>query len=197
MVMNSPHPEKIKPASQKEKYIGKLRSGAVLLATDTLKDPNFDSTIVLICIYGKDGAYGLVVNRISHMPLSEVFEGIKEIKNISREIFLGGPVQQTELQVIQLTNMPVEDAYKISEGIYMGGKWDDIDAMIKTDPATTKLFLGYSGWGPGQLEAEIRMGAWEVFLVDIEKLLLNAKVLVGADTKALRSFLETIKIEDK
>lgn len=193
--MSTPYPEKLKPSSKKEKYLSNLKSGAVLLASESLKDPNFSSTIILICMYGKEGAYGLVVNRISHMPLSEIFDGLQEIKNISREIFIGGPVQQTELQLIQLTSTQVEDAYKIADGVYMGGKWDDIYSMIKSDPATTKLFLGYSGWGPGQLETEIKMNTWEVFLVDIKKLLINAKVLVGADIKALRSFLETISIE--
>lgn len=171
----------------------KLTTGAVLLARDILKDPNFDSTIVLVCVYSSEGSYGLVLNRPAHMPLSEIFEGF-ENSTIKREVFVGGPVRQEEIQVLQLTDEPIEGAFRISSRVFLGGDWDGIGHMIEADPATTRLFLGYSGWGPGQLESEISAGAWDVFNVDIEKLLKEDVAKLMSDPKQLGQYLQTLQV---
>jgi putative transcriptional regulator len=170
-----------------------LGNGVVLLARDILLDPNFMATVVLICIYSKDGgAYGLVLNRISHMPLSEIFDGYNQKH---REVYIGGPVQQDEIQIVQLTSTPVKDSHRVADGVYLGGKWEDIDALLSLDPRTTRLFLGYSGWGPGQIEAELEKGAWDVFNVDLKKLLSDTDWSAFFDLKNIADYLETLKIE--
>ncbi|MBN1308117.1 MAG: YqgE/AlgH family protein [Chitinispirillaceae bacterium] len=189
--MNQPSYEQIRPTAGSEEHLKRLSSGAVLLAREVLHDPNFEATVVLICVHSPDGSYGLVLNRFSHMPLSEIFDGLKGI-NRSREVLIGGPVQQGELQILQITDSPAEGAYQISQGIYMGGKWDDINSMINSDPENTRLFLGYSGWGPSQLASEIRLGAWDVYKVEIKQLLRNCHLLVNADSSAIASFLQSI-----
>lgn len=191
--MNHPSQDEIGPAAGNEGNPPQLTSGSVLLAREALLDPNFEATVVLVCVHSPEGTYGLVLNRISHMPLSEIFDGMKDA-NLSREILIGGPVQQTELQMLQITDTPAEGAYPIAPGIYMGGKWETIDAMISADITTTRLFLGYSGWGPGQLEAEIRIGAWDIHNVDIKQLITNCHFLTGADHSAISSFLESISL---
>lgn len=95
-----------------EERVSRLSQGAVLLARDILQDPNFESSAVLICLHSKEGAYGLVLNRPSHMPLSEIFDGFKGL-DLKREIFIGGPVQQDQLQVVQVTDEPMEGAFAI------------------------------------------------------------------------------------
>ena len=189
--MNHPFPEQIRPTSGSEEHLKRLTSGSVLLAREVLHDPNFEATVVLICVHSPEGSYGLVLNRLAHMPLSEIFDGINGM-NRSCEVLIGGPVQQGELQILQITGSPAEGAYQITPEIYMGGRWDDITAMITLDSLNTRLFLGYSGWGPGQLESEIQLGAWDVFKVDIKQLLLSCHLLVGADTAAITSFLQSI-----
>ncbi len=191
--MNHPSQDEIGPSAGNEGNPPSLTSGSVLLAREVLLDPNFEATVVLVCVHSPEGTYGLVLNRISHMPLSEIFDGMKGM-NLSREILIGGPVQQTELQMLQITDTPAEGAYPISPGIYMGGKWETIDAMISADTATTRLFLGYSGWGPGQLDAEIRIGAWDIYNVDIKLLIKNCHFLTGADHSAISSFLQSISL---
>jgi putative transcriptional regulator len=171
---------------------GLLDNGVVLLARDILQDPNFIATVVLICIYSKDGgAYGLVLNRLSHMPLSEIFDGYDQKH---REVFIGGPVQQDEIQIVQLTATPVKESHRIAEGVYLGGKWEDIDHLLSLDQHTTRLFLGYSGWGPGQIEAELEQGAWDVFRVDLKKLLLDTDWSSFIDLKNIAEYLESIKV---
>jgi putative transcriptional regulator len=187
-------PSDIRPADPGEQNLSLLGSGTVLLANDVLQDPNFAATLVLVCIYSKDGgAYGLVINRPAHMPLSEIFDGFDAEIEQPREVYIGGPVQQDEVQVIQVTDNPAPDSHQIAPRIYLGGKWENLDEMVTLDESSTRLFLGYSGWAAGQLESEIQAGAWQVFRIDLEKLLTNPDKVLGADTGKIASFLDSIK----
>jgi putative transcriptional regulator len=173
--------------------LDRLDNGAVLLARDVLQDPNFIATVVLICIYTRDGgAYGLVLNRPAHMPLSEIFDGFGALDG-PREVCIGGPVQQDELQVLRITDEPQPESFQVGRRVYLGGKWQSIDQMLEFDRSSTRLFLGYSGWAAGQLEGEIAAGAWEVYRVDLEKLLGNSLKVFAADVNTIASFLESIR----
>lgn len=169
----------------------RLRSGSVLAARDILKDPNFEATIVLICVYSEEGAYGLVLNRDSHMPLSEIFDGFSAL-DLKREVFIGGPVQQNELQILQITESPVDEALMVAPDVYLGGRWESPFHMIESDPVSTHLFLGYSGWGPGQLEEEVEVGVWDVYNVDIKKLLLEIEKSKFSNNRQLAEYLRTL-----
>ncbi|MDG5815995.1 YqgE/AlgH family protein [Chitinispirillales bacterium ANBcel5] len=176
-----------------EENLKHLKNGAILLSRDALKDPNFEATIVLVCVHSSYGTYGLVLNRPSHMPLTEIFDGLSGC-NSHREVFIGGPVNQEELQVLHLTDTPVEDAFEIVPNLYIGGKWNDSSLIIETNPAVVKLFLGFSGWEPEQLEQEIEAGAWDVYRVDLKKLFTQLNDFVAAPVSTLVTKLEQIKI---
>ena len=147
-----------------------LRPGALLLARE-LKDPNFDSTVVLLCQHGPQGAYGLVLNRPSHMPLREIFDQLPDQGMDPRRVYIGGPVQPEELQILTLGPDPAPGAVELAPGVHLGGAWDDLSVILSRDPKSLRLFLGYSGWGEGQLEGEVEAGAWEVLQADLLKLL--------------------------
>jgi putative transcriptional regulator len=177
--------------SATQERLERLRTGSVLLARESLKDANFDGTVVLICVYSEDGAYGLVMNRPSHMPLSEMFDGYSESGSV-RTIYMGGPVRQEELQVLHVTDTPAQNAFKVAERVFLGGKWDDHQGLLKGDEATMHLFLGYSGWAPGQLEYEIIAGTWDVYNVDVEMFLAEPMESWGGGTEKCRAKLERL-----
>ncbi|MBN2035871.1 MAG: YqgE/AlgH family protein [Chitinispirillaceae bacterium] len=191
--MEAARPEKtLDPGLQKR--LERLGNGAVLMAHDALQDPNFTASVVLICIYAREGgAYGLVLNRPSHMPLSEIFDGVSGM-DARREIGIGGPVAQDELQVLQITNEPQPESFQVAPRVYLGGKWQSVEQMLALESRTARLFLGYSGWAPGQLEHEIEAGAWEVYRVDVETLLLNAEKTLSPKTNSIASFLGSITL---
>jgi putative transcriptional regulator len=185
-------------AESPARYLENLSSGALLLARDALTDPNFSNGIVLVCQYGEDGAYGLVLNRPSHMPLGEIFEhppagfGGPETP---RRVYIGGPVQPTELQILQVLDAgiePVTQSLEVAENVHLGGAWQELEDILSRDPRHLRLFLGYSGWGKGQLEEEIEAGAWEVIRTDIRKLLAAPDSVWASGREALREFLATI-----
>lgn len=173
-------------------HISRLKDGCILLSHENLMDPNFRVTVVLICIYNDEGAFGLVCNRPSHMPLSEVFNVDPALKTMRRNIYIGGPVQQETLHIIQIADTAAQHAYKIAPRVYLGGEWDSLETILAEDPARTRLYLGYSGWSPGQLEAEIAEGAWEVYNVDLEKFLLQWEEPLFHNIDKIRRYLKTL-----
>lgn len=185
----------ITPDAVTKDRLRKLKAGCVLLARDQLKDPNFDSTVVLISAHNEEGAYGLVLNRPSHMPLSEMFDGFQGVAT-SKKVYIGGPVRQDELQIVQITDTPAEHAYQIAPRVYQGGKWEDLHEILESNDNASRLFLGYSGWGPRQLEFEIIAGAWEVYNVDLEKLLLGPEEALSGTIEKTNVYLQSITAED-
>ncbi len=158
-----------------QEHMARLKPGVVLLARD-MADPNFNATAVLVCQHGSEGSYGLVLNRPSHMPLSEVFDKPPAWAGDAarkQRIYIGGPVQPEELQILQVTTAPVPGSYIVAPEVYLGGYWGDLKDILDLDPQTIRLFLGYSGWGAEQLAREVLAQAWEVWTVDIKKLLLG------------------------
>jgi putative transcriptional regulator len=152
-------------------HLKRLNNGCFLFATKILTDPNFASTVVLLCQHSPEGSYGLVLNRLSHMPLSEIFNSIELGRDQIKKVHIGGPVQESELQILHITQHPVQEAIEVVPGVYLGGYWDNINAIINSESKNLRLFLGYSGWGKGQLESEIMLGGWEVLRGDVKKVL--------------------------
>ena len=174
---------------------GRLKSGTILVAREALTDLNFNNTIVLLCQYSDAGAYGLVLNRPAHMPLHEIFEHPPVLPgdpNLKRRVYIGGPVQSTELQILQIGSEPVAESLEIAPGVHLGGAWDQLEDFLSRDPRSLRLFLGYSGWGEGQLEEEIDAGAWEVCETDIQRLLLEPDESWAGGRESFHRFLDTI-----
>lgn len=147
----------------------KLKTGHFLLATDMLEESFFENAIVLLLDYSEiEGAYGIVINKNSHIPLNEVFSGLPTADWKPQAFFLGGPVEESQIQMIQLSPDLSTAPQEFLPGLYVGGKVEDnLEAVerILFSP-DCRLVLGYSGWGPNQLETEIKEGAWDVYQTD-------------------------------
>lgn len=176
-----------------EYHLSRLKEGSVLIARESLLDPNFQASVVLVCMFEKyKNAVGLVCNRPTHMPLSEVFN-LGEIPSpVSRRIYIGGPVQQDAMQILQITKTPAKNAYRVEENVYLGGEWDSIEEILETDERSTRLYLGYSGWGAGQLEAEVKQGAWEVYNPDLMKLFTTSEEPMIGDVQQIRKYITSL-----
>lgn len=133
--------------------------GRLLIASPMLSDPNFFRAVVYIARHGSEGAFGVVLNRPSNLRLEEVLEQARGQCPKRRDaIYLGGPVQGPLLALHQLENLGE---------VYPGDVWltsDDDHLMMLADrtDVSARFFSGYSGWGPGQLEAELDAGGWMV-----------------------------------
>lgn len=139
-----------------------LAVGALLVAEPPMADPNFKRSVVLLCQHSDEGSFGLVLNKPSPMQLSEV-SGLKLPAGL--QLGLGGPVQPDSLHFLHPFGDEIDGALQIAEGIWWGGNMESLLEVIgdeRVDALDVRFFLGYSGWGDGQLEEEVVDGGWIV-----------------------------------
>jgi putative transcriptional regulator len=154
--------------------LGVLAPG-MLIAAPPLGDPNFDRTVVLLALHGADGALGFVVNRTAPMTLGELLAnaGYREAGlGDASPVYVGGPVQPSSGWIVSLdpSLSTVESGViAVGERVRVISSRTAFDALARdveerspneVDPKRRMVMLGYSGWGPGQLEGEIAAGAW-------------------------------------
>jgi putative transcriptional regulator len=133
--------------------------GQLLIAGPGLVDPNFFRTVVLVIEHSDDGALGLVLNRPSETTVGEAVSELDQFLELDEPLFIGGPVQPSALIVLgEFQNN--HDAALIA--------FDDVGVLARSpsdepvDLLTGRAFVGHSGWGPGQLDAELERGDWIV-----------------------------------
>jgi putative transcriptional regulator len=159
-------------------------------------DPNFARTVVLLCKHKDDGAFGLIVNR----PLATTgriivstdppIEAEREL-----EVWVGGPVEpQTSWMLVGDYEEPGGSGH-ICDGLYLSTSPKRLSRLLEPNPPPrTRLIFGYSGWGPGQLEAELQHSAWLlsdvsadlIFSTPSEHMWETAIRRLGADPAALQ-----------
>ena len=142
-------------------------TGRLLVATPNLEEPNFRRTVILLCAHSEEGTFGLVLNR----PLPErVADHVPEWGEFVTEppvLFRGGPVEQGAVFAIAAgDDLPVDRwGLRVVPGL---GLIDPAKgpAAFEGRLARTRFFVGYAGWGGGQLEGEIAAHGW--FVVDAD-----------------------------
>lgn len=146
------------------KYKNELKpeKGRLLISEPYLPDPNFERTVVLICEHDEEGSFGFVLNKLAPFTFNEVVEGFDSFKE---PVYVGGPVQQDTLHYIYKNNKYLEGGVEIANNLYWGGNYEQLKILIdnnQVDAKDFRFFVGYSGWGKGQLEDEIKMNSWIV-----------------------------------
>jgi putative transcriptional regulator len=135
-------------------------AGRLLLAVPTLSDPNFSRTVVHVLVHDDSGAFGLVVNRPSHTEVEEILPQWRDYVGGPPVVFIGGPVQPDGVIALVRTDARGEGLVMLRGDI---GTVDlDKDPLEVPTMSRLRLFAGYSGWSPGQLEAEVALGGWLV-----------------------------------
>ncbi|MDX2302329.1 MAG: YqgE/AlgH family protein [Microscillaceae bacterium] len=137
-----------------------IEKGCLLIAEPFLGDPNFERSVVLLCDHHEEGSFGFVLNQITQISLPDVLDGV-----IFSEIplYVGGPVEKNTLHFIHRLPELIEDSTLIQEGLYWGGDYEQVKTLInlgKIRENDIRFFLGYSGWGNGQLEGELTDKVW-------------------------------------
>ncbi|MCI0535948.1 MAG: YqgE/AlgH family protein [Verrucomicrobiales bacterium] len=142
-----------------------LAPGKLLVAQRRLPDPNFAQTVVLLIQHDRKGAMGLIVNRLTKYTLARIAEDLKEAKGRSDPIYEGGPVERGVVFALMRSRAKVEDARRVFGDVYMISSKAQLEKTLAAAPASDsfRVYIGYAGWGPGQLEAEVELGTWLIF----------------------------------
>jgi putative transcriptional regulator len=146
--------------------VRELAAGRLLVAKRNLPDPNFTDTVVLLIEYSREGAAGIVINRPSGVPLSRALPGVEQVAGVAATTFIGGPVSQGA--VLALSRSACGACPLVGRDVYLVNTPDALKARLAegADERRLRVYVGYAGWGRGQLEAETRQGAWHVAEAD-------------------------------
>jgi len=141
-------------------------AGSLLIAMPQLQDPNFRRTVLLMVHHDEQSSFGLVLNRPADLLISDLFESLDFDwrGDASELVSWGGPVELSTGWMLfgdGLDELIFDDTVtSVSPGVNFAGSLDVFRAVAADPPPRLRFFLGYAGWGPGQLEFEIAQGAW-------------------------------------
>lgn len=137
-------------------------AGQLLLAHPLLRDPNFRRTVVLLSVHNGDGAMGVVLNRPLGRQLGELNADFALSPLAGVPLYAGGPVDPAHLILVTWQWVPADQAFQLNFGLEV----DKAAELVGQPGLTMRAFLGYSGWGKGQLENELRQNTWVVTPVE-------------------------------
>lgn len=134
--------------------------GQLLVAAVRLTDPNFRRAVVLMIQHSAEGALGLILNRPTKARIRDIWSQISDEPCDSKAlIHLGGPVEGPLMALHR--SLPAADD-EVVDGVFFTPESAKIQQLVSQEASPIKFFVGYSGWGAGQLEAEMEEGSWLV-----------------------------------
>jgi len=137
-----------------------IQPGTILIADPFLKDPNFLRTVIFLCEHKDEGSFGFVINRKLEYVVGDL---INDLQGCNFPVFYGGPVQQNTIHFLHRCPGLITGGEEIANNIFWGGEFDELVSLLQNDKLAqtdVRLFLGYSGWGEGQLQDELKEKTW-------------------------------------
>lgn len=173
-------------------------TGNLLMAMPGMQDPRFAKTVIYLCAHNDEGAMGLVVNKVlDQLRFPDLLEQL-EIEGTGAtdqiRVHFGGPVETSRGFVLHSPDFNRDATLTVDDGVSLTATIDILKAMASgTGPRRSFLALGYAGWGPGQLDGEIKANGWLhapadedlVFGDDLDGKWENAIAKLGIDSRML------------
>lgn len=132
--------------------------GRLLISSGGLYDPNFRHTVVLVGEHNQEGALGVVLNRALDVTVEGVFPPLSDLVSSDELLYQGGPVQpQSPVLLAQFTESKHADILVFDSVGFLVG---EVSTSLRPKIVRARVFAGYAGWGPGQLEAEMDVDSW-------------------------------------
>ena len=134
--------------------------GILLIADPFLKDPNFMRTVIFLCEHQPEGSFGFVLNKQFEQTLDDLMNGFE---GFPIPVYYGGPVQMDTIHFLHQYPNKVPGGQEVMKGIYWGGDFEKLTVMVKNNEVDfnkVRFFIGYSGWGFGQLGVELKEKTW-------------------------------------
>jgi putative transcriptional regulator len=159
-------------------------NAVLLVAKPTLLDPNFSHTVVLATRTPDAGTVGVILNRPTPFKASDVLPSDLPAENYRDSIYFGGPVLlKAIVAVFHADEQPAAPAYHVLEHVYLTVHRDIIEALLREPGQRYRLYMGFSGWAPRQLESEMMRKDWYVLPAD-------EQTIFRADTRELWTELQ-------
>jgi putative transcriptional regulator len=142
---------------------------SLLVSMPQLHDPNFHRSVILLCEHAPAGAFGLVLNRRTDTPASEVVRLMPPVEcDNGLELWVGGPVEPERGWILMGAEPTEAESVRVCNGVYLSTSPLLLRKLLaEPPPPRTRLLTGYAGWGAGQLDAELAASAWLTADVDL------------------------------
>jgi putative transcriptional regulator len=162
--------------------LGVFAGGSPALADDTklttilivaraeLPDAHFADSVVLVMNNLAVGPVGIIINKPTKIPISEIFPDWKRLRLLHDKLYFGGPVDLDTVWFLFRSKTTPEHAIQACDGVYLSADRDLLRKLLGRDKPMEglKIFVGHSGWAPGQLEGEIDHGDWSAKPADAD-----------------------------
>ncbi len=147
-----------------------LSKGKFLVASQSMGDPRFSETVILLIEYGFNGAIGLIINRPTEVRLSEVLPEIKELSGRTDAVYFGGPVGINQLFLLIGASRQPEESHHVFADVYASSSHKSLEKIVSSTPSVKRFraYAGYAGWAPLQLDLEVSRGDWHILQADTE-----------------------------
>jgi putative transcriptional regulator len=134
----------------------------LLVARSQVLDRDFKDSVVLVMNNLGDAPAGVIVNRPTKLEVSHLFPDLERLAKLRDKLYFGGPVEIDSVWFLFRTDKPREHAKQAFAGVYVSANRELLLELLGRDRPMDglKIFIGHSGWAPGQLEAEIERGDW-------------------------------------
>jgi putative transcriptional regulator len=142
-------------------------NGLFLIAKPSMSDPNFARTVVLVTQTEDASTVGVIINRPSPLTLSQLLPPQLSPQNYRDPVYFGGPVMlQAIFALFRTETVPAAAAFHVLKNVYLTNHSDNIALLLSAPAATYRIFAGFSGWAPRQLESEFARDDWYVLPAD-------------------------------
>jgi putative transcriptional regulator len=141
-----------------------LAQGKFLIAKRHLRDPNFSKTVVLLVDYSQRGAKGLIINRPTDVRISEALPEMEALHRRPDTLYVGGPVALGLLLLLIRSGSEIEESRHVFEDVYLSSSPALLQRLIEEEYNVERfrVYAGYAGWAPGQLDHEVSRGDWYI-----------------------------------
>ena len=146
--------------------------GNFLVASRRLVDPRFRETVVLLISYGADGATGVIINRPTEVRLVDLLPSVQGLKDRADVVYYGGPVEGHRMLMLIRSGEKPGESGRVFGDVYFSSSKNMLESMLNAHKTAKQLrvYAGYAGWVPRQLDGEVSRGDW---------------FIVGADTRSI------------
>ena len=141
----------------------------LLVAHPAFRDMDYRQTVLLAAPAPNGGHVGVILNRPTRRSLGSLFPEHEPSKKVLEPVYYGGPFSRGALVALVKTgNTPGEGTVQLMKNLYMAFRVNTIDQVIEANPNDARYYVGYVGWRPGELKAEIDRGLWSVINADTD-----------------------------
>lgn len=166
-------------AAATEQGVTRPAAGVFLIARRGMPDPRFARTVVLLVDYGEEGALGLIVNRPTRMPLPGAFPGVEALQDSKQVLWFGGPVAADQAALLFDAPQTPAQSKKVMDTLHFSTSLEVLESLVTASrPSRYRVYAGYAGWAPAQLDGELARGDWHLREASVEQ-------VMAADTREL------------